>query len=94
MSQLQKGWYILNTTPKRLPDLTKHFDSVDLNVGSIEDWDEFEKDYISHCQNGNSLNLSTLTTNQCNPYNDQNRSNHNLWTYTFAQSNRGEDDRK
>ncbi len=33
---------ILKLIPKRKPDLTKYFDSVDLGVEQILDWDKFE----------------------------------------------------
>jgi len=33
----------LKIIPKRKPDLTEYFDSVDLGVEQILDWDEFER---------------------------------------------------
>ena len=39
----EKG--VLKIIPKKRPDLTKYFDSVDLGVDSIEDWDEFEREF-------------------------------------------------
>ena len=35
---------ILKLVPKRKPDLTKYFDSVDLGVEQILDWEEFERE--------------------------------------------------
>jgi len=39
----EKG--ILKIIPKKKPDLTKYFDSVDLGVDFIEEWDEFEREF-------------------------------------------------
>jgi len=39
----EKG--VLKIIPKRKPDLTKYFDSVDLDVDFIEEWDEFEREF-------------------------------------------------
>jgi len=39
----EKG--VLKIIPKRKPDLTKYFDSVDLDVDFIEEWDEFEGEF-------------------------------------------------
>ncbi len=35
---------ILKIIPRRKPDLTKYFDSLDLGVDQIEDWEEFERE--------------------------------------------------
>ncbi len=37
----RKGY--LKIIPKRRIDLTKNFDKIDLGVGAIGDWEEFEK---------------------------------------------------
>ena len=37
----EKG--VLKIIPKRKPDLTKYFDSLDLGVDFIEEWKEFER---------------------------------------------------
>ena len=34
---------VLKIIPKKKPDLTKYFDSLDLNVDFIEEWGEFER---------------------------------------------------
>ena len=39
----EKG--ILKIIPKKKSDLTKYFDSVDLGVDYIEDWEEFEREF-------------------------------------------------
>jgi bifunctional DNA-binding transcriptional regulator/antitoxin component of YhaV-PrlF toxin-antitoxin module len=39
----EKG--ILKIIPKKKPDLTKYFDSVDLGVDFIEEWEEFEREF-------------------------------------------------
>ncbi|MCD6494187.1 MAG: AbrB/MazE/SpoVT family DNA-binding domain-containing protein [Archaeoglobaceae archaeon] len=39
----EKG--ILKIIPKKKPDLTKYFDSVDLDVDFIEEWEEFEREF-------------------------------------------------
>ena len=39
----EKG--ILRIIPKKKPDLTRYFDSIELDVGSIEDWQEFEREF-------------------------------------------------
>ena len=39
----EKG--VLKIIPKKKPDLTKYFDSVDLSVDFIEEWDEFEREF-------------------------------------------------
>lgn len=39
----RKGY--LKLVPKRRVDLTKLFDKVDLGVESIDDWDQFEKNF-------------------------------------------------
>ncbi|AEA47335.1 AbrB/MazE/SpoVT family DNA-binding domain-containing protein [Archaeoglobus veneficus] len=37
---------VLKIIPKKKkPDLTKYFDSVDLNVDFIEEWDKFEREF-------------------------------------------------
>ena len=36
---------ILKIIPRRKPDLTKYFDSLDLGVDSIEEWEEFEREF-------------------------------------------------
>jgi bifunctional DNA-binding transcriptional regulator/antitoxin component of YhaV-PrlF toxin-antitoxin module len=38
-----KGRAYLKIIPKRKPDLIKFFDSIDLGVGSIGDWERFER---------------------------------------------------
>lgn len=35
----------LKIIPKKKPDLTKYFDSVDLGVDFIEEWEEFEREF-------------------------------------------------
>ncbi len=40
---MEKG--ILKIIPKKKPDLTKYFDSVDLDVDFIEEWEEFERKF-------------------------------------------------
>lgn len=42
---LIRGKGYIKLVPKRRPDITKYFDSVDLGVGSVEDWEEFEERY-------------------------------------------------
>lgn len=37
-----KGKGVLKIIPKRRADLTRYFDSVDLGVDFIEEWEEFE----------------------------------------------------
>ncbi len=39
----EKG--VLKIIPKKKPDLTKYFDSVDLGVDFIEEWEEFEREF-------------------------------------------------
>ncbi|MFP3945938.1 MAG: AbrB/MazE/SpoVT family DNA-binding domain-containing protein [Halobacteriota archaeon] len=39
----EKG--VLKIIPKKRPDLTKYFDSVDMGVEAIEDWKEFEEKF-------------------------------------------------
>ncbi|MFP3909705.1 MAG: AbrB/MazE/SpoVT family DNA-binding domain-containing protein [Archaeoglobaceae archaeon] len=39
----EKG--VLKIIPKKRPDLTKYFDSVDMGVEAIEDWEEFEEKF-------------------------------------------------
>jgi len=38
-----KGKGFLKIIPKKKPDLTKYFDSVDLGVDAIGDWEDFER---------------------------------------------------
>ncbi|MEM0336069.1 MAG: hypothetical protein QXT33_06685 [Thermofilum sp.] len=38
-----KGRGYLKIIPKRRIDLTEYFDKVDLGVGAVEDWEEFER---------------------------------------------------
>jgi len=40
-----KGKGVLKIIPKKKPDLTKYFDSVDLGVDFIEEWEEFERKF-------------------------------------------------
>lgn len=40
-----KGRGFLKIIPKRKPNLRKYFDSVDLGVDIIEDWEEFERKF-------------------------------------------------
>lgn len=39
----EKG--VLKIIPKKKPDLTKYFDSVDLGVDFIEEWGKFEREF-------------------------------------------------
>ena len=39
----EKG--VLKIIPKKKPDLTKYFDSADLGVDFIEEWEEFEREF-------------------------------------------------
>ncbi len=36
---------VLKIIPKKKPDLTRYFDSVDLGVDFIEEWGEFEREF-------------------------------------------------
>ena len=40
-----KGKGFLRITSRKRPDLTKYFDSVDLGVDAIGDWEEFERKF-------------------------------------------------
>ena len=39
----EKGF--LKITSRKRPDLTKYFDSVDLGIDAIGDWEEFERKF-------------------------------------------------